>query len=148
MTIRVQREDFDIAAEVDALKGANGATGSVVTFTGIVRNDDGLSSLTLEHYPGMTEREIGAHVAEAKSRWPLTGVTVIHRIGRLQVGDNIVLVAVTSAHRQAAFAAAEFLMDYVKTRAPFWKQEQRRDSTKWVNSREQDQEAAIRWLKD
>ncbi|MFL6688930.1 MAG: molybdopterin synthase catalytic subunit MoaE [Alphaproteobacteria bacterium] len=148
MTIRVQREDFDIAAEVDALKRANNATGSVVTFTGVVRDDDGLSSLTLEHYPGMTEREIGAHVAEAKSRWPLTGVTVIHRIGRLRVGDNIVLVAVTSAHRQAAFAAAEFLMDYVKTRAPFWKQEQRGHSTKWVNSREQDQEAAIRWLKD
>ena len=148
MTIRVQREDFDIAAEVDALKRANNATGSVVTFTGVVRDDDGLSSLTLEHYPGMTEREIGAHVAEAKSRWPLTGVTVIHRIGRLRVGDNIVLVAVTSAHRQAAFAAAEFLMDYVKTRAPFWKQEQRGESAKWVNSREQDQEAAIRWLKD
>ena len=148
MTIRVQREDFDIAAEVDALKRANNATGSVVTFTGVVRDDDGLSSLTLEHYPGMTEREIGAHVAEAKSRWPLTGVTVIHRIGRLRVGDNIVLVVVTSSHRQAAFAAAEFLMDYVKTRAPFWKQEQRGESAKWVNSREQDQEAAIRWLKD
>jgi len=148
MTIRVQRDDFDIAAEVDALKRANNATGSVVTFIGTVRNDDGLSWLTLEHYPGMAEREIGTHVAEAKSRWPLTGVTVIHRIGRLRVGDNIVLVAVTSAHRQAAFAAAEFLMDYVKTRAPFWKQEQRGESAKWVNSREQDQEAAIRWLKD
>jgi molybdopterin synthase catalytic subunit len=96
----------------------------------------------------MAEREIGTHVAEAKSRWPLTGVTVIHRIGRLRVGDNIVLVVVTSSHRQAAFAAAEFLMDYVKTRAPFWKQEQRGESAKWVNSREQDQEAAIRWLKD
>jgi len=148
MTIRVQREDFDIAAEIDALKRASNATGGVVIFTGVVRDDDGLSSLTLEHYPGMTEREIGTHVAEAKARWPLTGVTVLHRIGRLRVGDNIVFVAVASGHRQAAFAAAEFLIDYLKTRAPFWKQEQRGDSSKWVNSREQDHEAAIRWLKD
>jgi molybdopterin synthase catalytic subunit len=148
MTIRVQREDFDIAAEIDALKRASNATGCVVTFTGVVRDDGGLSSLALEHYPGMTEREIGKHVAEAKSRWPLIGLTVIHRIGTLRVGDNIVLVAVTSIHRQAAFAAAEFLMDYLKTRAPFWKQEQHGHASKWVNSREQDREAAIRWLKD
>ncbi|MBV9905315.1 MAG: molybdenum cofactor biosynthesis protein MoaE, partial [Alphaproteobacteria bacterium] len=122
--IQIQREDFDVSDEIEAL--SDDAAGAVASFVGIVRGDDGLTALTLEHYPGMTEREIAQIVEQAQARWTLiTGITVIHRIGRLSVGERIVLVAVASAHRQSAFEACEFLMDYLKTRAPFWKQEER-----------------------
>jgi molybdopterin synthase catalytic subunit len=148
MTIRLQREDFDTAAE--AAKIARGRTdiGAVVTFTGICRDHEagqGVTALTLEHYPGMAEEEIARHVAEAEGRWPLLGVTVIHRYGRLVPGDNIVLVVTASAHRAAAFAAADFLMDYLKTRAPFWKQEERASGAAWVEAKEADDAAAERW---
>lgn len=143
-TIRIQAEDFDVNAEIARLK-QNGDVGAVVTFSGAVRRDGGIQSMTLEHYPGMTEREIARHIAEAQSRWPLLGVTVIHRIGELAPGDNIVLVAVASSHRRAAFAAAEFLMDYLKTRAPFWKAEQTGNRTKWVDPKTDDTVGAARW---
>jgi molybdopterin synthase catalytic subunit len=141
--IRIQQEDFDINSETKALR--SGTVGAVATFTGIVRGDDGLAALVLEHYPGMTEREIARHVDEARSRWPLGGVTVIHRVGRLAPGDNIVLVAVAAAHRKAAFEACEFLMDYLKTRAPFWKREERDGSDHWVEAKQSDDDAAKKW---
>lgn len=144
MSVHIQHDDFDIAAEVAALKHATNV-GAIVTFTGVVRGDDGIASLALEHYPGMTEREIARHVDEARTRWPLAGVTVIHRIGTLASGDNIVLVVTASSHRQAAFEAAEFLMDYLKTRAPFWKQETRGGQTAWVEAKPADDAAAERW---
>ncbi len=143
--ISIQHEDFDIAAESEKLTRGRGDAGAVVTFSGLVRGEGGLTSLTLEHYPGMTEREIARHVAEAESRRPLLGVTVIHRIGTLKPGERIVLVAVAAAHRAAAFEAAEFLMDYLKTRAPFWKQEERAGGTQWVDAKREDGEAAKRW---
>jgi len=143
--ISIQHEDFDVAAESAALTDGRTDVGAVVTFSGLVRADDGLTSLTLEHYPGMTEREIARHVAEAESRWPLLGVTVIHRIGKLLPGARIVLVAAASAHRAAAFEAANFLMDYLKTRAPFWKLEERADGSEWVEARREDDDAAKRW---
>jgi molybdopterin synthase catalytic subunit len=144
-TIRIQAQAFDAGAEITALTKGRTDAGAVVTFSGHVRGDDGLASMTLEHYPGMTEREIARHVDEAEKRWPLLGVTVIHRIGRLVPGDPIVLVAVSSRHRKAAFEAAEFLMDYLKTRAPFWKEETRGASTNWVEERVSDSEQAKRW---
>ena len=143
--IAIQTEDFDVSAEIAALSAGREDIGAVVTFSGHVRGDDGLVALTLEHYPGMTEREIAAHVAEAQTRWPLLGVSVIHRIGRLEPGDRIVLVAVASAHRASAFEAADFLMDYLKTRAPFWKEEARAEGSEWVEAREADDTAAKRW---
>ncbi len=118
--------------------------GAVATFTGICR-DDGIVAMTLEHYPGMAETEIARHVEEARTRWPLLGVAVIHRHGRLTPGENIVLVVTASSHREAAFAAAEFLMDYLKTRAPFWKKEERAGSAGWVEARQIDAAAAERW---
>jgi len=142
--IRVQPEDFDTAAEIARLK-ASTDTGAVATFTGHVRADDGLIALTLEHYPAMTEREIARHVAEAEERWPLLGVTIIHRVGRLVPGDRIVFVGVASSHRHAAFEACEFLMDYLKIHAPFWKQEERASGTRWVEAKSADDEAARRW---
>jgi molybdopterin synthase catalytic subunit len=145
MSVRVQREDFDLNREIQALRDGCDRTGAVVTFTGIVRADDGLTSLTLEHYPGMTEREVSGHLAGARARWPLLGATVIHRIGELHPGDNIVLVAVVAEHRRAAFEAAEFLIDYLKTRAPFWKLEQRGDQSNWVEARKSDETALSRW---
>jgi len=144
MTVRIQREDFDIAAEIARLTRGRSDIGAVATFTGICR-DDGIKAMTLEHYPGMAEAEIERHVDEAQARWPLLGVTVIHRHGRLTPGENIVLVATASSHREAAFAAAEFLMDYLKTRAPFWKKEERADSAGWVEARQIDAAAAERW---
>ena len=144
-TIRVQAEDFDIGAEWDALTKGRSEVGAVVAFAGLVRGGEGLTELTLEHYPGMTEREIARHVEEAETRWPILGVTVIHRVGRLEPGERIVLVAVAGAHRAAAFDAAEFLMDYLKTRAPFWKQERRGTESVWVEARESDAYAAGRW---
>jgi len=151
-TIRLQREDFDAAAEAAALTRGRTDIGAVVTFSGVCRDNEaghGVTALTLEHYPGMAEEEIARHVAEAERRWPLLGVTVIHRFGRLVPGDNIVLVVTAAAHREPAFAAAEFLMDYLKTRAPFWKQEERGSSTAitrtWVAAKEADDTAAERW---
>ena len=150
MTIRLQREDFDAAAEAAAIARGRTDIGAVVTFAGICRDHEGgegVTALTLEHYPGMAEEEIARHVAEAEKRWPLLGVTVIHRYGRLVPGDNIVLVVTASAHRQAAFEAAEFLMDYLKANAPFWKREEGASGTSWVDAREHDDLAAERWTK-
>jgi molybdopterin synthase catalytic subunit len=147
-TIRLQREDFDAAAEAAKLTRGRSDIGAVVTFAGVCRDHEaghGVAALTLEHYPGMAEEEIARHVAEAEKRWPLLGVTVIHRYGRMVPGDNIVLVVTCSAHRAAAFAAAEFLMDYLKTRAPFWKQEERAGATAWVDPKDTDDAAAERW---
>jgi molybdopterin synthase catalytic subunit len=149
-TIRLQREDFDAAAEAALLTRGRTDIGAVVTFSGICRDHEGgrgVSAMTLEHYPGMAEDEIARHVAEAQTRWPLLGVTVIHRFGRMQPGDNIVLVVTASAHRQAAFEAASFLMDYLKTQAPFWKLEERPDGNDWVAAKEADDDAAARWVK-
>jgi molybdopterin synthase catalytic subunit len=146
--IHIQVEDFDVAEEIEALTRENpAATGAVATFTGYVRGDDGLGALTLEHYPGMTEREIARIAAEAQARWKFSGVTIIHRVGRMKVGERIVLVAVASSHRAAAFEACEFLMDYLKTRAPFWKQEERGGAASWVEARSSDDAAAERWRK-
>lgn len=150
MTIRLQREDFAAAAEAAAIVRGRTDVGAVVTFTGICRDREaghGVTALTLEHYPGMAEDEIARHVAEAKRRWPLIDVTVVHRYGRLVPGDNIVLVVIAAAHREPAFAAAEFLMDYLKTRAPFWKQEERAGGTAWVAAKDADDAAAERWGK-
>ena len=144
-TIRVQAEDFDVGAECDALAKGHSEVGAVVAFTGLVRGGEGLTELTLEHYPRMTEREIARHVDEAETRWPILGVTVVHRIGRLVPGERIVLVAVASSHRTAAFNAADFLMDYLKARAPFWKQERRGTESVWVEARESDADAFGRW---
>ena len=144
MTVRIQREDFDIGAEIALLTKGRTDIGAVATFTGICRGD-GIVAMTLEHYPGMAEAEIVRHVEEARSRWPLLGVTVIHRYGRLVPGDNIVLVIATSSHREAAFAAAEFLMDYLKVSAPFWKKEERAGGAGWVEAKQTDNAAAGRW---
>jgi molybdopterin synthase catalytic subunit len=150
VTIRVQEADFDVAREIAALTQARIDIGAVVTFSGICRGGEGgdaIAALTLEHYPGMAEAEIGRHVDEALSRWPLTGVTVIHRVGRITPGENIVVVLTASAHRQAAFQAAEFLMDYLKANAPFWKREESKAGTSWVDARGHDDDAAARWTK-
>lgn len=144
-TIRIQTAAFDVNTEIAALTRGGSDVGAVVTFSGHVRSDDSLASLTLEHYPGMTEREIARCIDDAEKRWPLLGVTVIHRIGRLVPGDPIVLVATASRHRAAAFSAAEFLMDYLKTRAPFWKEETRGGATTWVEHRASDAAQAKRW---
>jgi molybdopterin synthase catalytic subunit len=146
--IRIQSADFDIAAEIAALTKGNTDIGAVVSFFGICRGGDDLVAMTLEHYPEMAEAEIARHVDEATSRWPLNGVTVIHRFGRVLPGDNIVLVLVASAHREAAFVAAEFLMDYLKANAPFWKSEERHGASadkKWVEAQAHDDGAAARW---
>ena len=148
--VRLQREDFDAAAEQAALTRGRTDIGAVVTFTGICRGAESgepIAALTLEHYPGMAEAEIARHVEEAKSRWPLLGVTVIHRYGRIEPGENIVFVATASSHREAAFAAAEFLMDYLKTRAPFWKQVEGKSGKTWIEAKMADDAAAARWDK-
>ena len=148
MTVRLQREDFDVGAEIARLSQGRTDVGAVASFTGICRGTDGaggIAAMTLEHYPGMAEAEIERHVQEAEQRWPLLGVTVILRYGRMVPGDNIVLVAAASQHREAAFAAAEFLMDYLKTRAPFWKKEERAGGDGWVEARQSDTAAAARW---
>jgi molybdopterin synthase catalytic subunit len=149
--IRLQREPFDAAAEAAKLTRGRTDIGAVVTFTGICRGDEAgapIAALTLEHYPGMAEAEIERHVAEAAARWPLSGVTVIHRFGRIAPGEDIVLVVTASSHRAAAFAAAEFLMDYLKTRAPFWKQVEKAGAKTWVEANAADDTAAGRWQKD
>jgi molybdopterin synthase catalytic subunit len=149
-TVRLQSEDFDAAAEQAALTRGRTDIGAVVTFTGICRGAESgepIAALTLEHYPGMAETEISRHVEEATSRWPLIGVTVIHRYGRIEPGQNIMMVATASSHREAAFAAAEFLMDYLKTKAPFWKQVETKSGTAWVEAKGADDAAAARWDK-
>jgi molybdopterin synthase catalytic subunit len=150
VTIRIQEADFDIAREIAALTQGRTDIGAVVSFSGICRDseDDGaIAALTLEHYPGMAEAEIARHAENAMSRWPLTGLTIIHRVGRIVPGENIVLVLTASQHRQAAFQAAEFLMDYLKANAPLWKREERPTGTSWVDARQHDDAAAARWTK-
>lgn len=144
-TVRVQTADFDVDTECRALVKTRSDVGAVVTFIGYVRSDAGLSDLSIEHYAGMTECEIGRHAAEAERRWSLLALTIIHRVGTLLPGERIVLVAAASAHREAAFRAGEFLVDYLKTRAPFWKQERRGLSVEWVEAKASDAEATLRW---
>jgi molybdopterin synthase catalytic subunit len=147
-TVSVQREDFDIGAEIAQFSAGDPDIGAVVSFTGLVRKMTGEGATTtmeLEHYPGMTERALEKIAAEAQTRWPLNGLRVIHRYGPLEPGDRIVLVLTASSHRQAAFEAAEFLMDYLKTRAPFWKKETHAGKACWVDARDTDDSAAARW---
>ncbi len=146
MAVRVQTEDFDVGVESRALQAD--AVGAIALFVGTVRglsSDNGVTAMTLEHYPGMTESELERIEAEARTRWPLEDVTIIHRVGRLEAGDQIVLVGAASPHRQAAFDAAQFIMDFLKTDAPFWKAEERGDETSWVDAREIDNAARKRW---
>ena len=149
MAVRVQTEDFDISREIATLTASRTDIGAVVTFTGLVRGVSGatnLATMTLEHYPGMTEAELVRVEAEAQARWPLQASLIVHRVGALGPGANIVLVIAASAHRHAAFEAAGFLMDYLKTRAPFWKKETGADGHgSWVDARESDGKAAARW---
>ena len=150
VTIRIQDADFDIAQEIAALTRGRADVGAVVSFSGICRGSEGgerIAALTLEHYPGMAEAEIKRHADTAVSRWPLTGLTVIHRVGRITPGENIVLVLTASQHRQAAFQAAEFLMDYLKANAPFWKREESAGGANWDEARRHDDDAAARWTK-
>jgi molybdopterin synthase catalytic subunit len=146
--IRVQTEDFDTGHEIALVRSVGTAIGAIVAFVGVVRDwasNGQITSLTLEHYPGMTEKELARIEKEAYARWPLLGSTIIHRIGHLEPGDNIVLVITASAHRQAAFDAAQFLMDYLKTEAPFWKSETRGGEKTWVDARSSDRDALVRW---
>ena len=148
MTVRVQTADFDVARELAALRGGDARVGAVAAFIGTVRdvNDDAsVRTMTLEHYPGMTEKALAAIVDDAKARWDLLDAVVIHRVGELAPADQIVLVGVTSAHRGDAFAACEFIMDYLKTRAPFWKKESTPEGVRWVDARTSDDDAAARW---
>ncbi|MGR3320779.1 MAG: molybdenum cofactor biosynthesis protein MoaE [Pseudooceanicola sp.] len=146
MRVSVQAAPFDFGAEAAAFAAGRADTGAVVTFTGQVRDVDGtLDHMEIEHYPGMTERAIAAIAEEAQSRWSLVDVLVIHRHGRLEPGDRIMMVATAAPHRADAFAAAEFLMDYLKSRAPFWKKEATRGGTAWVAAREEDEAALTRW---
>jgi molybdopterin synthase catalytic subunit len=149
-TIRIQQADFDIAHEIAALTKGRTDIGAVVSFSGVCRGSESgepIAALTLEHYPDMAEAEIKRHTDEAMSRWPLTGLSVIHRVGRITPGENIVLVLTASAHRQAAFEAAEFLMDYLKANAPLWKREESAKGTSWIEARDHDDAAAARWTK-
>jgi len=148
MTVRLQTTDFDAAAEAAALVRGRTDIGAVVTFTGICRGTPGpdpIAAITLEHYPGMAEAEICRHVETATRRWPLLGVTVIHRYGRLEPGENIVLVVTAAEHRHDAFAAAAFIMDFLKTKAPIWKREERPDGARWIEAKDTDDAAASRW---
>jgi molybdopterin synthase catalytic subunit len=146
MAIRVQREDFDVGAELAALTQGNRGIGGITSFVGLVREmGGGPSAMTLEHYPGMTERQLTEIEAEANRRWPLSASLIIHRYGRLEPGDRIVLVATASPHREAALAACHFLIDWLKTDAPFWKSEETPQGERWVAARAEDDEAARRW---
>ena len=145
MTIRVQSEPFDVGTETNALSAGRADVGAVATFIGRVRGDDGLQALTLEHYPGMTERVIAEIEAEARARWALIDACIVHRYGRMGLGEGIVFVGVAAGHRQIAFEAASYLMDQVKTRAPFWKKEHRTSGDKWVEAKQSDDVAAARW---
>ena len=148
MPVRVQQHDFDIGAEIAALRAGKLDVGAVASFIGTVRDLNegaGVASMTLEHYPGMTERALEDICAQARRRWNILDALVVHRVGRLAPGDQIVLVVVTSAHRGEAFAACEFIMDYLKTQAPFWKKESTPQGERWVEAREADDAAAARW---
>ena len=148
MKIRVQTEAFDLGTEVDAMRQGRTDIGAIASFVGLARDmneGSGVSAMTLEHYPGMTEKALAALVDEACTRWTLRDVTVIHRVGRLLPGDPIVLAAVASSHRGEAFAACEFIMDYLKTQAPFWKKEETPEGERWVDARASDDAAAARW---
>jgi len=150
MSVSVQTEDFDVGLEAEALTAGRRDVGALASFVGLVReaNEGGeISAMTLEHYPGMTEKALEEIVEEARARWSLLDLRVIHRYGRLLPGDRIVFVGVTSAHRGEAFAACEFIMDYLKTRAPFWKKEETPEGGRWVDARETDDHAAARWEK-
>jgi molybdopterin synthase catalytic subunit len=145
-SISVQHEDFDVGREIEALSAGKGEVGAVASFVGLVRDEGNtLSAMTLEHYPGMTEKALAEIVDQAMQRWSLLGVRVIHRIGRLLPGDRIVLVVVSSKHRGDSFDACEFIMDYLKTQATFWKKEETPDGGRWVEARDSDDEAAGRW---
>lgn len=151
MSVRVQTNDFDISAEIAALRKGNAKIGAIASFIGLVRDmneGDAVSTMTLEHYPGMTEKALEDIVAQAQSRWDVYDALVVHRVGKLLPLDQIVLVIVTSAHRGDAFAACEFLMDYLKTQAPFWKKEDTPKGARWVDSRESDDAAAARWKRE
>ena len=146
MSVRVQTEDFDVGKESRALQAET--VGGIALFVGTVRglsSDDGVTAMTLEHFPGMTESELERIEAEARQRWPLEDVTIIHRVGRLLPGEQIVMVAAASAHRQAAFDAAQFIMDFLKTDAPFWKAEERGGKTSWVEAKNSDDDARAKW---
>lgn len=148
MSVSVQSEDFDVGTEIDALTRGRHEVGAVATFVGLVRdrNDgSGVQAMTLEHYPGMTERALEDILTEARGRWQILTARIIHRYGRLEPGERIVFVGVTSPHRGDSFAACEFIMDYLKTRAPFWKREETPDGARWVDARESDDSAASRW---
>jgi molybdopterin synthase catalytic subunit len=149
--IRVQREDFDLGAEVTALARGRTGIGGIVTFVGVVREraaTERIAAMTLEHYPGMTERALQAIEAEALRRWPLEASLIVHRFGRLEPGERIVLVATASAHRRAAFEACEFLVDWLKTKALFWKLEETDAGPRWVEAEASDERAAGRWVAD
>jgi len=151
MTVRVQEADFDLGAELAALRAGDARVGALASFVGLVRDVNegaGVSEMTLEHYPGMTEKALAEIVAEAKARWDIYDALVIHRVGPLLPCDQIVLVAITSAHRGEAFAACEFIMDYLKTRAPFWKREVTPTGARWVDARDADDSAAARWQEE
>jgi molybdopterin synthase catalytic subunit len=148
--IRVQQQDFDVGAEIAALRKGRADIGAIAAFVGLVRDHAGgrkVTSMTLEYYPGMTEKELARIEAEARERWPLLDCLIVHRAGRLSAGDNIVLVITLAEHRRAAFEAAQFLMDYLKTTAPFWKSEENGDERHWVAPRDADGAAAERWLR-
>ena len=148
MPVRVQQADFDIGAEIAALRRGNPAIGAIASFIGLVRDvneGDTVRAMTLEHYPGMTERALAGIIDEAKGRWDIIDALVIHRVGELLPLDQIVLVVVSGAHRGAAFAACEFIMDYLKTRAPFWKKERTAQGARWVEARASDDKSAERW---
>lgn len=148
MAVRVQTGDFDVGAELDLLSRGNHDVGGVTSFVGLVRDmtgGTGTSAMTLEHYPGMTEKQLAAIEKEARRRWPLSASLIIHRYGRLMPGERIVLVATASAHRRAAFESCEFLIDWLKTQAPFWKLEETPEGARWVDARRSDDEAAERW---
>jgi molybdopterin synthase catalytic subunit len=148
--IRVQHQDFDVGAEIAVLRKGRADIGAIAAFVGLVRDHAGgreVTSMTLEHYPGMTEKELSRIEAEARERWPLLDCLIVHRVGRLSAGDNIVLVITLSEHRHAAFESAQFLMDYLKTTAPFWKSEENGDDRHWVAPRDADDAAAERWVR-
>lgn len=145
MSVRVQREDFDVGAELERLSRGNHRIGGVASFVGLVRDIGGVAALTLEHYPGMTETKLAEIEAEANRRWPLDASLIVHRYGRLESGDRIVLVATASPHREAALAACHFLIDWLKTEAPFWKSEDTPEGERWVEKRAEDDAAKERW---
>jgi len=148
LNIKVQHEDFSVQDEVDALRGRRADIGAVVTFVGLVRDSaesEAISAMELEHYPGMTEKALQEIVDQAQQRWTLQGACIVHRVGKLQPADQIVMVAVASPHRGEAFAACEFIMDFLKTRAPFWKKEYTGQGAHWVDARVSDDQALARW---